>query len=166
MDLSAIFEIITAVAVTLGILFGILQLRHYHLSRNRDAALLLINSFQTSDFVQGIQNIQDLPNGLTRDEIEKSVGGEIKTIHLVMSTWERIGILVFKRELSMDMVDDFYRNSIIFSWQRLEKYVIDTRDRLQNESSFEWFQWLAERMIDREKAKSAIPAYVAHIDWK
>jgi len=30
----------------------------------------------------------------------------------------------------------------------------------------EWFQWLAERMKDREKSRSPVPAYIAHKEWE
>lgn len=166
MDLSLILDIITVVAVILGILFGLVQLRHYHLSREREAALLLLNSFQTVEFFQGLWTIQELPKGLTKNQIEESVGEEIRLVYLVMSSWESIGILIFNREISIKMVDDAYGNSIIVSWQRLNQYVAGLRDDLQRDTSFEWFQWLAERMIEREKAQPPLPAYLAYRDWE
>jgi hypothetical protein len=30
----------------------------------------------------------------------------------------------------------------------------------------EWFQWLAERMLERETASQPVPAYIAHRHWK
>jgi hypothetical protein len=165
MDLAAIFEIITAAAVILGILFGLLQLRHYHLSRKREADLFLLNSFQTGEFLQGLWIIQELPNGLTKNEIEDRVGKEMRSVYLVMSTWERIGILVFKHEISIAMVDDAYSGPIIISWQRLEKYVTDLRKDLARERPLEWFQWLAERMMDREQTQPPVPAYLAYRNW-
>lgn len=166
MELSVILELITAIAVTIGILFGLLQLRHYHLSRKREADLFLLNSFQTGDLLHGIWIIQELPNGLLKSEIEERLGEDIKYVYLVMSTWESIGILVFNREISIYLVFDAYSGPILFSWQRLEKYVTDLRNELQLETRFEWFQWLAERMIDCEKAKPPIPAHLAYRDWE
>jgi hypothetical protein len=166
MELSVILDVITAVAVILGILFGLLQLRHYHLARKREATLFLLNSFQTGEFLQGIWIIHKLPNELTKSEIEDRLREEIRFIYLVMSTWESIGILVFNHEIPIDIVVDAYGTSIIISWQRLEKYVTDLRTGLQRETPFGWFQWLAERMIDREKAEPPIPAHLAYRDWK
>lgn len=166
MELSLFLDIITAAAVILGILFGLLQLRHYHLSRQREADLFLLNSFQTEEFFQGIWLIQQVPSGLTRQEIEDKFAAETKSIYLVMSTWERIGILVFNHEISIDLVDEAYGDQIIISWKRLKQYVIDLRVELQRETSFEWFQWLAERTIEREKTKRPIPAYLAYSNWE
>lgn len=83
-----------------------------------------------------------------------------------MSAWESIDLLVFNREASTDLVSDAYSDSIIISWLKLERYVTDLRDDLQRDMLFEWCQWLAERMIDREKTESPITVCVAHRDWE
>lgn len=107
-----------------------------------------------------------IPDGLTKVEIEESVGDEFKAVYLVMSTWEGIGILVFHNEATMDMVDDAYSGTITLSWQKLAGYVSGMREEFQRETIFEWFQWLAERMEDRERSGPPVPAHVAHKDWE
>jgi hypothetical protein len=166
MELSLFLDIITAVAVILGILFGLLQLRHYHLSRQREADLFLLNSFQTEEFFQGIWLIQQFPKGQTKQQIEERLDEETKSIYLVMSTWERIGLLVFNHEISFDLVNEAYSDQIIISWQKLKKYVIDLRVELERETTFEWFQWLAERTINRETSDRPAPAYLAYTNWE
>ena len=164
MELSLFLDLITLLAVTTGILFGLLQLRHYHLSRKREATLLLLNSFQTKDFFEGILIIQELPSELAKAAIEDRVGEEIGLFgneHLA-----NIGILTFNHEVSIDTVHDAHGGRIVVSWQKLEQYVTDLRVELQRKSEFEWFQWLAERMMENEKAEPPIPAYLAHSDWQ
>lgn len=162
MEFSIILDLITAVAVVTGILFGLLQLRHYHLSRQREADLFLLNSFHTGEFLHGIGHLQELPNGLSKMEIEERLGQEIRLVYVVLSTWERIGMLVFNREISEDMVEEAYRDLLIISWHGLEKYVVEIREELQRERLFEWFQWLAERMLDRERSNTREPAYISY----
>ena len=166
MELSVVLDIVSTVTVTIGIVFGLIQLRQYHLSRKRDSALFLLNSFQTAEFVQGLRTILSLPDGLTKKDVEERVGDEIEVVYLVMSTWESIGILVFYNEITMDMVDDAYSGAIALSWQKLELYVSEMREELQRETMFEWFQWLAERMRDRERSRPPVPAHIAHKEWE
>jgi len=165
MELTFILNIVATAAVIIGLVFGLTQLRHYHLSQKRDSALYLLNSYQTGEFSQGIWTILSIPDGLTKVEIDERVGEEIKVVYLVMSTWESIGILVFHNEVSMDMVEDAFSDPITLSWQKLELYVSAMREEHQSETIFEWFQWLAEQMKDREKNRSPIPAYIAHKKW-
>ena len=165
MQLSVIIDIISVSVLILGLVFGLIQLRQYRLSQNREASLHLLNSFQTTDFLHGIWIIQELPAGLSKKEIEERVGSDIRLILLVISNWESLGILVFNREITIEMVDDAYSAPIIVSWQKLEKYITDMRNDLKRNTPFEWFQWLVDRMKEREKLNPPVPAYIAHRDW-
>ena len=165
MEFATLLNIIATAAVLIGVVFGLTQLRHYHLSRKRDSALFLLNSYQTGEFSDGIWSIMSIPDGLTKAEIDEKVGEDIKGIYRVMSAWESIGILVFQKEIAMDMVEEAYRGPIIISWKKLELYVSGMREELQRDTIFEWFQWLAERMEEQENKGSPVPAYIAHKDW-
>jgi len=166
MNISSLIQIISAVAMTLGIIFGIINLRNFQVMRKREAAILMLNSFQTMDFVRGLLYIFDLPDNATNETLEKLPEEKFMAIYLVLGTWERLGILVYRHEISIDLVDDAFSGPIIQSWVKLGKFVDEFRARTQRESGFEWFQWLAERMLEREQHGSATPAYIAHKNWK
>jgi hypothetical protein len=40
------------------------------------------------------------------------------------------------------------------------------RAQIGRDTFMEWFQWLAERMLEREQAEEPVPAYLAHRGWK
>jgi hypothetical protein len=166
MELPFFLNVVSTIAIIVGVVFGLTQLRHYHLSQMRDSALFLLNSYQTGDFSQGLWRILSIPDGLTKQEIEERVGDDVKALYLVMGAWESIGILVFHKEVTLDMVEDAYGDPITLSWQKLEPYVSAMRQEHQRETIYEWFQWLAERLKEREESGSPIPAYVAHKHWK
>lgn len=166
MDFSVIIQIVSTIAMTLGIVFGIINLRNFQASRRREAAILMLNSFQTMDFVRGLLYIFDLPNAATDEDLEKLPEDKFMMIYLVLGTWERLGILVFRNEIAIDLVDDAFSGPIIQSWIKLGKFVEAFRARVNRETGFEWFQWLAERMMEREQHGSAVPAYVAYRNWK
>ncbi|MBK9926535.1 MAG: DUF4760 domain-containing protein [Anaerolineales bacterium] len=166
MNLSNLIQIISTIAMTLGIVFGVLNLRNFQASRKREAAILMLNSFQTMEFVRGLLYIFDLPDNATNEDFENLPEDKFMTIYLVLGTWERLGILVFRNEISVDLVDDAFSGPIIQSWTKLGKYVEAFRARVNRETGFEWFQWLAERMMEREQHGSAVPAYIAHKNWK
>jgi hypothetical protein len=166
MDVSNLIQIVSTVAMTLGIVFGILNLRNFQAMRKREAAILMLNSFQTMEFVRGLLYIFDLPDDATQEHLESLPEDRYMTIYLVLGTWERLGILVFRNEIPVDLVDDAFSGPIIQSWGKLGKFVESFRTRVHRETGFEWFQWLAERMQEREQHGSAIPAYVAHRNWR
>lgn len=140
MTLASLIQIISALAMTLGIVFGIINLRNFQVMRKREAAILMLNSFQTMDFVRGLLYVFDLPCRVTDEELEKLPEEKYMSIYLVLGTWERLGILVFRNEISVDLVDDAFSGPIIQSWIKLGKFVEGFRSRVQRETGFEWFQ--------------------------
>ena len=87
-------------------------------------------------------------------------------MYIVIGTWERLGILVFRQEISLDLVDDAYSGPIVQTWEKLKDYILEFRQLVQRDTAFEWFQWLAERMQERESGITVLPAYQAHKNWK
>ena len=166
MELSILVQIISTLAMTLGIVFGILNLRNFQTSRRREAAILMLNSFQTMEFVRGLLYIFDLPDDASTEDLENLPEDKFMTIYLVLGTWERLGILVYRGEIAIDLVDDAFSGPILQSWLKLGKYVESFRTRVNRATGFEWFQWLAERMQEREQHGSAIPAYISHKNWR
>jgi hypothetical protein len=107
-----------------------------------------------------------LPDGLSKQQIESSLGEDLHRVYAMTTTWESIGVLVFRGEVSIDLVDDFFSGPIVVSWRKLQSYFFDERRETGRETVGEWFQWLAERFAERESATPPVPAHVQHRDWR
>src|SRR6266699_1419588 len=71
-----------------------------------------------------------------------------------------------RRDAMLELVDDFFSGPILLSWQKLRVWAEEWRHSLNRETGSEWFHWLAERMMEREKLAPPVPAYVAHRTWR
>jgi len=140
-DISTLANLINAIAVTAGVIFAATQIQYYRQRRRRDAMLELVRSFQSPAFPSD-------------------------AVYLVALTWESIGVLLFRRELTLDLIDDFFSGPIVLSWKKLQVYSDEWRRTLDRETFSEWFHWLAERMMEREKLAPPVPAYIAHRRWR
>lgn len=166
MELSLIFQIISTSAVILGIIFGVLNLRNFQKMRKREAAILMLNSFQTNEFIKGLLYVLDVDHNPAKEEIDNLPQDQYLAFYMLLGTWERLGILVFRREIDISMVEDAYSGPILLSWGKLENYVNEVRISWNRESAFEWFQWLAERVAERDKKLQPLPAYITYKNWK
>lgn len=166
MDLVGIAEIVSAVAVVFGFGFALSEVKRYRERRARESALALVNSYQSVEFASAVMLIAYLEVGLTRAELEERLGTDMNLIALLMTTWESLGILVYRREVSLDLVEDFFSGAIVLSWQKLAGFVQEMRRQDGRETYFEWFQWLAERVMDRESATEPLPAHIEYRDWR
>jgi len=163
MDIATIANLINAIAVTAGVIFAAAQIRQYRQRRQRDAMLELVRSFQSPAFTAALRRVLSLPDGADAAKIREVLGPDGEdAVYLVSLTWESLGVLVFRREVTLDLVDDFFSGPLVISWQKLKVYSEEWRQTLNRETGNEWFHWLAERMLEREKTSPPVAAYEAH----
>ena len=166
MNWADVLDILNAVALSAGAIFAAYQLTDLRRQRRRDGVLALVRSFQSADFTSALRRINSLPDDADRATIRELLGptGEDQ-VFLVGLTWESLGVMVFRREVDLETVDDFFSGAIALSWRKLSTFVEDDRASLQRATVWEWFQWLADRMSERESADKPIPAHIAHRNW-
>ena len=165
MDLSVVSSIIQALAFVFAVVFGVLQVRQIRTQRRREARVSLMQSLLTRDMLEALLVLDSIPEGLSKHELEQRLGERFINLQVLLGTWESLGILVFRGEATLDIVDDFYSGSIVHSWRKLQTLVESVRADTGRETRWEWFQWLAERMLEREAASPPVPAYVQYRHW-
>src|SRR6266446_5631099 len=167
MDIATLANLINAIALTAGVIFAAAQISYYRQRRRREAMLELVRSFQSPAFTSALRRVLSLPDGANAQKIREVLGPDGEdAVYLVSLTWESIGLLLFRHELTLDLIDDFFSGPILLSWKKLQVYAEEWR-RTQNRETFsEWFHWLAERMMEREKLTPPVPAYIAHRTWR
>jgi hypothetical protein len=167
MDIPTIANLVNAIAVTAGVIFAAAQITQYRQRRHRDAMLELVRSFQSPAFTSALRRVLSLPDGANAEKIRQVLGPDGEdAVYLVSLTWESLGILVFRREVTLDLIDDFFSGPILLSWQKLKLYCEEWRIAQKRETGSEWFHWLAEKMMEREKLLPPVPAYIAHRNWR
>jgi hypothetical protein len=166
MDIATLANLINALAVTAGVIFAAAQIRYYRQRRRRESMLELVRSFQSPAFTGALRRVMSLPDGADAQKIREVLGPDGEdAVYLVSLTWESLGVLLFRREVTLDLIDDFFSGPILLSWQKLQVYSEEWRRSLNRETGNEWFHWLAERMMEREKLSPPVPAYIAHRTW-
>lgn len=166
LSVEVFFQVIETLAVVIGVVFAITQVRQYRQDKHREAALELMHAFQTPAFAEALNIVYNLPDGLSKDEIESQVGDRFHLVYALMTTWESLGILVFRGEVDIDMVDDFFSGPIRISWRKLQGHVMGERELLERDTIEEWFQWLYDQLAKLESATPPVPAHIQHKDWK
>lgn len=165
MDLSALAsyaEIFGALAVVVALIIGYIELRHYQQQRSDVAAFELARSVQSPELMRHFRQILSLPERPTMAEIRRA-GAEDACLALTVAM-ETYGVMVFRRVIPLDVVDDLMGGVLRESWTRVRPYVAAVRAH-QGEAFGEWAQWLVERLEDQAPGGSA-PAHELHRDWR
>lgn len=166
MDTSLIFDMVTMITVLLGVIFAGLEIRHMNRAREHANMMALMNSFISPEFNQALFSVFELPDGLSKKEVEKHLGKDIKEIFTLFTSLESFGVLLYRGEVTIDLLDDFFSGPIVQTWQKLGRYIEELRAETNRDTIGEWVQWLAEQMMLRETGSPAVGAHIMHKDWR
>ena len=165
MDLGVVQDLVSTIAIVLGLLFAGVQVRQAQRDQSQDARMVLVNSFNTPDFMRLMRRVLDVPDGLTRDQIKEHFAGAEDDLYYLLGTMEGLGLLVYHRAVPIELADQAYAGPIMSSWRKLRAYCEAERVFMQREAQHEWFQWLAERLEEFEVGHDRQPAQLAYRDW-
>jgi|SRR5215469_8549859 len=166
MTFSVLLSIVSTLAIVAAGIFAGMQVRQLNRQRARDSALQLSHSFQTPEFVNAVDIAFNLPEDLSKKEIEDRLGDKLTSVLVMFGTFESLGILVYRREIDISLVEDFCGGVIVLAGRRFKRYLDEVQLSSGRSTYYEWFQWLFERFEERESLKPAVPAFVAHRDWQ
>lgn len=164
--MDSAFEFLSRIAVLIGLIFAAIELRQFRIARKRENMFALFKAYVSPEFLEAMNKVIEMPEGLSRQEAIDFFEGKDHLLYSLIITFESLGILVHKKELDLGLVEDFFSGPVLISWRKLERYSVEGRKEHNRDTMEEWFQWLAERMSEREKMRSPIPAYIEFKDWK
>jgi len=153
------------IAIITGLTFAVIQIRTSNKQRSRESAYQLLNSFQTPEFHQAVTILVELPEGLSKNEIEKSLKDNMTSMYVMFGTFESLGILIYRREISIQLVEDFFSGVIILLGKKFSNYFNEVRELSNRPTYYEWIQWMFEQIEKRESKTTAIPSYIEYRDW-
>ena len=164
-DIASIVEILGILAVVFGLWIGLIQLR-MHRKQQRDLAIMeCARSFEDREFTEAYGLITELSPGISYDELQ-ALGKEYQEAALrIGMKFETIGLLVFKGVVPIDAMHDLVGDAALTVWNVLEKYAHESRVKRSHPTFWEWYQWLADRLVERSATKPE-PAFINHKDWK
>ena len=149
----------------LAVHFCIIQLRQFRQQRRELAAIELFRFFGSPKFAHAYQTVLGFPDGLTADEIRGMSGRAEEAAMLISTTMENIGVMTYQRIVPFAVVNNLIGTSTVVLWRKLEKWAGTLRQELGEDSAFEWFEWLADR-LEQFDTPDYVPAYRAHTDWQ
>ena len=160
-----IAQIIAPAAVAAGVALGIAQLRVFQRQRREVAAVELVHSFRNPEFNRALRLVWSIPEGCTADDLRAHGEDYENAAVLVGTTLEAVGVLVFRRVVPLEIVDDLMGDATIGFWARLGDWVLRLRKEQGRESVYEWFQWIVDRLGERERRRVE-GAHVRFRDWR
>jgi hypothetical protein len=160
-DAGTVFDLATTAAIVIGVVFGLVEVRHAVRDRRDHAAVDIVRTVQTQEVRRAIEFVLRLPDDadpqLVRDDPDM-----LDAALAVDSACEMWGSMVFEGVVDQHMLDRMVGGWVRGSWSRLGRWVQAERADKRAPNVGEWWQWLAERLEadpDLGKAQGAHVAY-------
>ena len=164
--MANIAEIFGALLVIVGVLFGLIEIRHYRQQRQETASMEIMRAFQSHAFTGALRLIMDYEQEC-RQCSENSIPQDLQdAAMLVSTTLEAVGLMVYQRIVPFRLVQQLMGGTIQASWRVLRPHTEWLREKLRRPSVHEWFQWLAERLDRHPEYRDEEGAYLKYGDWQ
>ena len=164
MSWEVTLQAIETLAVVIGVVFGLIQLRQLRHQREVQAGLELLAPLQSPEIAEALIIVNDLPDNLTGDELRQRLGAQFNPSMATLAHFECLGPIVARGHVPIEMYAEFYRGPTVLCWKKFKRYIEHERQGGWP-ALFEWLQWLAERMEERP-ADLDIPAFKRFSSWK
>lgn len=166
MDVNTFLGLVSTFAIVVGLIFTGVQLRILNKQRQGESAMQLLHSFQTPEFHNAVNILVDLPEGLSKKQIEERLGDKMTYMLVLFGTFESLGILIFRHEVNIQLVEDFFSGVIILTGKKFMNYFKEVRELSNRPTYYEWIQWMYEQIQKRELKTPATPAFIEFRNWK
>ena len=112
--LANLAEVFGALTIIGGLLFAVIQVRQYRQQLRETATLELMNRFQTPEFAQAFRTLRSLRDDVPSSELNADNPETEAAAMFVCSVYETVGVLVFRRILPFQVVEDLTGGAIFF----------------------------------------------------
>jgi hypothetical protein len=165
LDLAATLNLISTVAIVGALIFAAMQVRQGNRKRSDQAAITVIQTAQSGSWTRALDLLSKLPGNAQVSDIEQA-GPEVqRSIFEFGVRLETIGYMTFQRLVSLETVDDLIGGVTLMFWSRAKSWCEHDRARTGNPKSFEWCEWLADRIAERRERLGHKPAHQRYARW-
>ena len=164
-NLSWQIELVTLITIVVGLTFAAMELRQLRAEQESQTILQLFETITSDEYIRASSLLDRIPDGLTSGELESRLSQEdLDSILQLKLTWEALGVMVFRRDVSIQWINELFRYNILRSWDKLSSLTYAEREDTGYGGINEWHEWLVDRLRSLEEGEQ-IPAYEAYKDW-
>ncbi len=165
--LANLAELIGGAAVVGGVVFAVWQIRQYRQQRRDAAAIELVRTLQSREFMAAFRLLSRVPDGISLEAL-RAKGSEYEDAAITLGAMgETIGLMVYRDLAPFELVREQVGGLLLTMWQKLRVWAEQVREDQGYERWVEWYQWLVDRLEEYEQSSGITePAYRRLPEWK
>ena len=151
--------VVATVGVTVGIVFGLKQVRDLVKQRQTQLFMQLYDRLNSREFQEEYNEIVYLQEWKDYDDYMSRDGPETNfkawtSLNSIGYFFDGLGVLVRRRLIDISLVDDLMSSSIFWLWEKMEPIIRERRKRKNRPQIWEWVEYLYGDMKARESFRS------------
>jgi hypothetical protein len=147
-DVAEISTIIAAAGVLIGVVLTVVELRNLVKQRQTDLIMKLYSDFNSVEFQKLLEEVLNREAENWDDYHEKYGSAELTAVGMF---FEGIGILLKRKLIDIELVDDMFTSDIKWTWEKVEDIIVEARQVRNQPEILEWFEYLHNEMRKREQ---------------
>ena len=148
MGLSGVSIAIAAASVVVASTFYSFQIRNQRRLRKTDLVMRLYTTFDSLEFQRAFHTVY-WADFHDYDSAMAVTGGERQLWTYLLSFYDQVGVLLRRRLIEFDMVDDLLGNSTRQLWEKVLPAIREARERY-DPRLYEHFEYLYDEMTRRD----------------
>jgi hypothetical protein len=149
--ITEISAMVAAAGVLVGVVYYVLDMRNQTKIRQTDLVMRLYSQFNSLEFQKTWEQV------LTReakdyDDYRRKYGSYAEVTAVGMF-FEGIGILLKRKLIGIELVDDMFTTPIKWTWENMKDTTLELRKTRNQPEILEWFEYLYNEMQRREQRK-------------
>lgn len=160
-NLSLALDVVTTLAVLVGVSFALVQLQQAARVRRDHAAVDVVRTVQSQEVRLAMATILKLPDDVSPDKIRNDPT-LLAAALAVDSACEMWGCLVYENVVGLHMLDRMVGGWVRGTWCKLGTWVEAERIENRNPNIGEWWQWLYEKIESDPDQCKALGAHITY----
>ncbi|HSB89720.1 MAG TPA: hypothetical protein VLD63_06815 [Anaerolineales bacterium] len=148
-DLKQILGVVSPLAVAVGVVIALLQLRNQHRLRQIDTVMRLYSSFGQDPFVRHFRRVTSWDFPTYEAYLEKGTEEDFVSLTVVTVFFEGMGLLLKRRLAPIDLLDDLLSGPILLAWPKARPIWLGFRIHYGVPAAGEWFEFLHDAIVHR-----------------
>jgi len=148
-DLKELLAIVTPLAVAVGVVIALRQLRNQYRLRQIDTVMRLYSHFGDDSFVRHFNRLTNWDYQTYEAYLEKRTEDDYISLTVVTVFFEAMGLLLKRKLAPIDLIDDLLSGPILLAWPKAKPIWVGFRTQYGVPAAAEWFEFLHNAMVQR-----------------
>src|SRR3972149_2068852 len=147
--IQQVFAAAAPLAVTVGVIIALLQLRNQNRLRQIDTVMRLYSSFGQEAFLRHFERVTSWSYDTYEAYRENSTPDDQISLMVVGVFFENMGLLLKRRLAPLALLDDLLSGPILLAWPKARPIWVGLRAQYNQPSWAEWFEFFYDAMVKR-----------------